>query len=150
MTLLTEEGFFRGWLWGAFQKSGMNSTKTLYITSVIFMIWHVSAVTSGTEYGLPIEQVPVYLMNVILIGLTWGLLRSISGSVVVPAVSHAVWNAFAYSLFGFGEKAGALGITNTAVFGPEVGYLGILLNSLFFVWLWNKVKNQKSLQMNKN
>ena len=140
MVLLTEEGFFRGWLWGSFKRSGMSSKRVLIITSILFTIWHISAVTSGTSYGLPLHQIPVYLVNAMLLGMIWGLLRLISGSVVVAAFCHAIWNPFAYELFGFGEKVGALGITNTAFFGPEVGYLGILLNGLFFLWLWNKAK----------
>jgi membrane protease YdiL (CAAX protease family) len=143
MVLLTEEGFFRGWLWGAFIKSGMNETKTLYLTSILFMIWHISAVTSGTDYGLPITQIPVYLINVILLGLIWGLMRSISGSAFVSAFSHAVWNAFAYGFFGFGQKVGALGIANTEFFGPEVGYLGIILNGSFLMILWQWQKKRK-------
>jgi membrane protease YdiL (CAAX protease family) len=140
IVLLTEEGFFRGWLWGALERKRMGRKKTLYLTGFLFMIWHISAVTSGTAYGLPLIQVPVYLINVILLGLIWGQMRLISGSVIVPAVSHAVWNAFDYTLFGFGEKVGALGITNTPVFGPEVGLLGIILNGLFFLWLQWKYK----------
>lgn len=138
MVLLTEEGFFRGLLWGLFRKEGMSPTKTLMITSGLFTIWHISAVTSGTDYGLPGYQIPIYLINASLLGLIWGLLRMISGSVLVASVSHAVWNGLAYELFGFGEKVGSLGIENTLVFGPEVGFLGIVLNSLFFYWLWKK------------
>jgi len=145
MVLITEEGFFRGWLWGSFRKAGLNTTKTIFVTSILFTIWHISAVTSGTEYGLPLNQVPIYLINATLLGLIWGLLRSISGSVIVPAFCHAVWNAFAYEFFGFGEKVGTLGITNTALLGPEVGYLGIVLNGAFFLWLWNKAKKQKKI-----
>ena len=145
MVMITEEGFFRGWLWGSFRKAGMNTTKTLFVTSALFTIWHISAVTSGTEYGLPLNQVPIYLINATLLGLIWGLLRSISESVIVPSLCHAVWNAFAYEFFGFGEKIGSLGITNTALFGPEVGYLGIILNGAFFLWLWNKAKREKSM-----
>lgn len=142
--LLTEEGFFRGWLWGAFRKGGMNKTKTLFITSGLFVVWHISAVTSGTEFGLPYSQIPVYIVNGFLLGLIWGLLRTISGSVLVASLSHAVWNAFAYELFGFGEKTGALGVTNTFLFGPEVGLLGIVLNGLFFLWLWKKFSSGKA------
>lgn len=138
MVLLTEEGFFRGWLWGAFERAGLTPKNTLYATTACFVIWHISAVVSGTEYGLPLAQVPVYLVNATFIGLIWGLLRLASGSVIVPAVCHAIWNALAYGLFGFGEEIGALGVTNTFVLGPEVGYLGIILNGLFFFWLWRK------------
>ena len=143
MLILTEEGFFRGWLWGAFRKKGMTPKKTLFVTSGLFVIWHISAVTSGTEYGLPFSQVPIYLINAALLGLIWGTLRWASNSIIVPALCHAVWNAMTYLLFGFGEKVGLLGITNTFFFGPEVGYLGIVLNGLFFLWLWNSTKKSR-------
>ena len=143
--ILTEEGFFRGLLWGAFRKAGMTYKRTLIVSSFIFVIWHISAVTSGSDYGLPITQVPVYLVNVLLLGLIWGTLRWVSGSVIVAAVSHAIWNALAYLLFGFGEKIGLLGISDTFLLGPEVGYLGIILNGLFFIWLWKNTKHSRLL-----
>lgn len=142
MGMLTEEGFFRGWMWGTFQKTGLTIKQTLLLTSILFTIWHISAVTSPTEYGLPGHQIPVYLINATFLGLIWGLLRLISGSIVVASVSHAVWNTLAYELFAFGEGVGALGITNTVLLGPEVGYLGILLNGAFFYWLWAKARKE--------
>jgi len=42
-------------------------------------------------------------------GAAWGLIRWISGSVIVASVSHGVWNGFTYALFGFGTRAGASG-----------------------------------------
>jgi len=60
----------------------------------------------------------------------------VSGSVLVPAVSHAVWNGIDYPLYGFGEKVGALGITDTHFFWPEVGLLGILLGVAFLTVIW--------------
>lgn len=141
--MLTEEGFFRGWLWGAFKKVGFSSTKTLFITSACFVAWHISAVTSGSDYGLPINQVPIYLINAALMGLIWGTIRLASGSIIAPAICHAVWNTLAYGLFGFGEKTGLLGVSNTPLLGPEVGYLGILLNGLFFFWLWKTTKKSR-------
>jgi len=72
-------------------------------------------------------------------------MRLVSGSIVVASVCHAVWNAFAYGLFGFGTQVGALGIVNTALFGPEVGYLGILLNGAFFLWLHAKARRSEKL-----
>ncbi len=147
MVMLTEEGFFRGWLWGAFSRAGLSPAKTLVVTSLAFTAWHVSAVTSGTDYGLPWSQVPVYLANAALLGLIWGLMRLVSGSVIVASLSHAVWNAFAYGLFGFGTKVGALGITNTALLGPEVGFLGLLLNGAFFLWLLARAKSSGSLSV---
>ena len=145
MGMLTEEGFFRGWLWGAFRRAKLSNKRTLIATGLAFTAWHVSAVTSGTDYGLPWDQVPVYLANATLLGLIWGLMRLLSGSVVVSSVSHAVWNACAYGLFGFGTKVGALGISNTALFGPEVGYLGLLFNGAFFLWLYSKAGSSGKL-----
>ena len=41
--------------------------------------------------------------------------------------------------FGFGTKVGALGITETAIYGPEVGILGLIVNAVFaaalLLWL---------------
>ena len=42
-------------------------------------------------------------------------------------------------LFGFGEKTGALGITQAGLFGPEVGFLGLAGNGLFALVLWRRV-----------
>lgn len=61
-----------------------------------------------------------------------------SGSVLVPAVCHALWNGLDYPLFGFGENIGALGIRQTHLFGPEVGVVAILLNGAFLLWIWRK------------
>ena len=70
------------------------------------------------------------------------MLRLISGSVLVASVSHAVWNAIDYPLFGFGEHIGKLGIQQTELYGPEVGILGLILNLGFIVvmgWMvWRK------------
>lgn len=62
----------------------------------------------------------------------------VSGSVLVPAVSHAVCNGIDYPLFGFGEKVGALGIHETHIFGPEVGLVGILLGMGFLALIWRR------------
>ncbi len=137
---MTEEGFFRGWTWGALRKMDMRLNKTLLITSLFFVLWHVSAILSPTDYRLPLYQVPVYLINGFLLGMIWGLFRWLSGSIIVASFGHAVWNTLAYQFFGFGEKVGTLGIHNTEFFGPEVGYLGIILNGLFCIWLWRFVK----------
>jgi hypothetical protein len=53
-----------------------------------------------------------------------------SGSIVVSSVSHGVWNGITYTLFGYGTRRGALGVSNTALYGPEVGLLGLGLNAL--------------------
>ena len=42
------------------------------------------------------------MVNATLLGAAWGILRMMSGSVVVASISHGLWNGLAYVLFGFG------------------------------------------------
>ena len=135
---LTEEAFFRGWLWASLRRAGWTERRVLVVSSLIFTLWHVSAVVLPTGFNPPPNQVPIYLVNATLLGLVWGLLRLRSGSILVAGVSHGVWNGLAYVLFGFGEKAGALGVTETVIYGPEVGVLGIVLSGTFAWWLWRR------------
>lgn len=131
MGLLTEEGFFRGWLWASLARAGQSDVRVLAITSLAFTAWHVSVVSFDTGFDVPAGEIPIYLVNVTLFGAVMGMLRLLSGSVVVPSVCHAVWNGIDYPLFGFGERVGALGIEQTHLYGPEVGLLGLLLNAIF-------------------
>ncbi len=143
MVLLTEEGFFRGWLWASLKRAGQSEARVLVWSSVLFTLWHVSPITLETGFNVPLAQIPVFLVNATLLGAIWGMLRLLSGSTLVASVSHAVWNAFAYSLFGFGEKTGALGIERTDLYGPEVGVLGLVLNLLFAVGLWGWLRRRR-------
>ncbi len=134
--IITEEGFFRGWLWASLRKAGATSNQSLLWTSVVFSLWHLSAVALPTGFDLPAAQIPVYMVTATFLGLIWGMLRRISGSVIVASVSHGVWNGFAYALFAFGTKTGALGVTETSIYGPEVGWVGLVLNAAFAFGLW--------------
>jgi len=136
MVLLTEEGFFRGWLWASLKDAGRSDTYVLVWSSLAFTAWHISAISLDTGFNIPAAEIPVYLVNATLLGLVWGILRMVSGSVLVPAFCHAVWDGLDYPLYGFGEKTGALGIQQTHLFGPEVGLFGILLNALFVLLIW--------------
>lgn len=135
-TIITEEGFFRGWLWASIAKAGGSTNQALLWSSVVFSLWHLSAVALPTGFDLPAAQIPVYMVNATLLGLIWGMMRQISGSVIVASVSHGVWNGFAYALFAFGTKVGALGVTATSIYGPEVGWVGLVLNAAFALGLW--------------
>ena len=142
MVLITEEGFFRGWLWASLERAGQRGARALVWSSVAFSLWHVSAISLDTGFDVPAPQIPVYLINATLIGAVWGMLRWVSGSVLVPSVSHAVWNGLDYPLFGFGTEAGALGIVRTEIFGPEVGLLGLTLNLIFAIALWSWLRRR--------
>jgi len=137
VALLTEEGFFRGWLFAALRRAGVPANATLVLSSLAFSLWHLSAVTLSTGFDLPAAQIPVFMLNAAVMGLIWGLLRSISGSTLVSSVSHGVWNGGAYVFFGYGTTVGALGLHETAVYGPEVGLVGLALNVLFAAALWS-------------
>jgi membrane protease YdiL (CAAX protease family) len=143
--ILTEEGFFRGWLFASLARAGRSESAILLLSSLAFSLWHLSAVSLDTGFDLPAAQIPVYLANAALLGGVWGLLRAISGSVVVASVSHGLWNGGAYVLFGFGTRPGALGIEETAVYGPEVGLLGLALNGLFAAALWRWWKGHRGV-----
>jgi membrane protease YdiL (CAAX protease family) len=140
MGLITEEGFFRGWLWAALKRAGQSDMQVLLWTSLAFTAWHVSAIALDTGFDVPAGEIPVYLVNATLLGLIWGMLRMLTGSIVVASASHALWNGIDYPLFGFGESVGALGIQQTHIFGPEVGLVGIVLNALFAATLYKLTK----------
>ena len=134
---ITEEGFFRGWLWASLTRARQGRAAVLLWSSLAFAAWHFSAVLLDTEFAPVRAQIPVYLVNAAVMGAIWGLLRLISGSVLVASVAHGVWNGFAYVLFGSGTKVGALGIQNTTLYGPEIGWAGLVLNALFAAALWH-------------
>ena len=143
MGIITEEGFFRGWLWASLKRAGKSDNYILVWTSLAFAAWHIPAISLDTGFDVPAHEIPIYLVNATLLGLIWGLVRQISGSIVVSAVCHAVWNGIDYPLYGFGEKVGALGIEQTHIFGPEVGIIGVGVNAvvvgaLFYKLSWNR------------
>jgi hypothetical protein len=138
MVLLTEEGFFRGWLWASLKRAGQSDRQVLIWSTLGFTIWHISAISLDTGFDIPADEIPIYLINATLIGGVFGTIRLISGSVIAASLCHAVWNGLDYPFFGFGERVGALGIQETQIFGPEVGLLGIGLNLAFLAYLWSK------------
>jgi membrane protease YdiL (CAAX protease family) len=144
VSLITEEGFFRGWLIASLHRAGVTRNATLIWSSVAFSLWHLSAVTLSTGFDLPAAQVPVFMLNAAVLGLIWALMRSISGSIIVSSVSHGLWNGGAYVFFGYGTKVGALGIADTTIYGPEVGLLGLALNLVFAGALWRRTVSGRS------
>lgn len=143
VAIVTEEGFFRGCLWSSLRNRGMKEARIVIWTSIAFALWHISAATIDPDFKPPLGQVPIFLLNAAVLGAAWGILRAISGSILVSSASHGLWNGLAYVFFGFGTKHGALGIANSALFGPEVGVLGLIMNALvtFALWRWWKINS---------
>ena len=136
VAVITEEGFFRGWFWASLRRRRISESQVLIYTSITFSAWHISAVTLDTAYRPQTFQIAVFLVNAAVIGIVWGMLRWMSGSIIVASCSHGLWNGITYVFFGFGLKTGALGIHNTGIFGPEIGILGLGINALFALFLW--------------
>jgi hypothetical protein len=146
LALVTEEGFFRGWLWASLQRADVTQRGVWVWTSLAFAAWHVSTALLPTPFHLPLAQAPIYIANATVIGFIWALMRQRSGSIVVTSVSHGVWNGLVYTLFGVGPTLGALGIHNTGVFGPEAGLVGLALNLAFAAVLWLGFDRGRALQ----
>ena len=136
MAVLTEEGFFRGWLWGALGKQGASPMAALLVSTAAFVLWHVSFVFLSGEFAFGTAQIPLFFANATLLGLIWGLLRLGSGSILVSSLGHGLWNGLVYVLFGVGSNVGALGIRDVSIYGPEVGILGVALNGLYVAALF--------------
>lgn len=134
--IVTEEGIFRGWLWACLRRAGVAQLGVFVWTSAAFAAWHVSTALLPTAFHPPLAQVPIYILNAGVIGFVWAQMRQRSGSIVVTSVSHGFWNGLVYALFGYGTTLGALGIHNTALFGPEIGFVGLGLNVAFAAVLW--------------
>jgi membrane protease YdiL (CAAX protease family) len=138
--LITEEGFFRGALWGSCARAGFSPAATLLWTSVAFGLWHLAVPLIEPDFAQPMTKVPQYVIGATVFGVAMGLLRMRSGSIVVPSFCHALWNAAVYTLFGTGEKVGQLGIADTGVWDPERGYAGLVLAILVAALWWWRVR----------
>jgi membrane protease YdiL (CAAX protease family) len=136
LAIITEEGIFRGWLWASLRRAGVSRLGVMVWTSVAFAAWHISTALLPTAFHPQLAQVPVYILNAGVIGFVWAQMRERSGSIVVTSVSHGFWNGLVYALLGYGTTVGALGIHNTTVFGPEIGFVGLGLNVVFAAALW--------------
>jgi len=140
LALITEEGFFRGALWGSCVRAGFTPAKTVIWTSLAFGLWHAAVPLIDPDFAQPLAKVPQYVIGSTVFGIAMGLLRLRSGSIIVPSLCHALWNASVYTFFGAGEKKGQLGISDPSIWDPERGYAGLVLAMLAAVLLWRSVK----------
>jgi membrane protease YdiL (CAAX protease family) len=140
LALITEEGFFRGALWGSCERAGFSPAKTIIWTSLAFGLWHLAVPIIDPDFAQPLSKVPQYVVGSTVFGVAMGLLRLRSGSIIVPSFCHALWNASVYTFFGAGEKVGQLGISDSSIWDPERGYAGLVLTVLVAVLLWSWVK----------
>lgn len=140
LTLVMEDGFFRGALWGSCERAGFSPAKTVLWTSIAFGLWHLAVPLIDPDFSQAASKVPQYVLGSTAFGVAMGLLRLRSGSIFVPSVCHGLWNATVYTLFGAGEKAGQLGVVDHGMWDPERGYAGLVLAMVAAVLLWVWVK----------
>ncbi len=143
VVLLTEEGYFRGVLWGACDRCELGPAQTYWTTSFAFAAWHIYLPFVEPEFAIATWQIPIYLVNVILISFAWGWLRLATGSLWLCCFVHAVWNALVYSVFGAGVATGFSNIESVWIFGPERGCLGIIANGAA-LWLLSRLVRSPS------
>lgn len=140
LALITEEGFFRGALWGSCMRAGFTPAKTLIWTSLAFGLWHLAVPIIDPDFNQSLSKVPQYVIGSTAFGVAMGMLRLRSGSIVVPSFCHALWNASDYTFFGAGQKVGQLGISDTSMWDPERGYAGLVLVTLVAAFWWWRAK----------
>ncbi|MBM4241028.1 MAG: CPBP family intramembrane metalloprotease [Euryarchaeota archaeon] len=136
LTVTTEEGFFRGWLYGIMDREGFNVKAIIFWTALAFSLWHIPLFILNKDFAANYAMIPFYLTGAFVGGLIYGLFRYRSGSIIVTSLGHTIWNTLAYTFFGSGTKIGPLGITMTNIYDPERGILGLILNIVFLVLLW--------------
>jgi len=148
LTLITEDGFFRGALWGSCERAGFSPAKTILWTSVAFGLWHLAVPLIDPDFSQAAGKVPQYVLGSTAFAVAMGLLRLRSGSVIVPSFCHALWNATVYTLFGAGAKVGQLGIVDHGIWDPERGYAGLslALAAALFLWIWIKPARSTSVR----
>jgi len=137
-SVLTEDGFFRGALWAGLERAGRSPDAILAWTSGAYVVWYLPFLRFEPGLSAGAEAMAVHSLNLLLLGLCWGALRLASGSVLVAAWAHGLWNGLAYTLFGYGTARGALGVTDPLRFDPERGWAGVALNAALFLWLWRR------------
>jgi len=135
VALLYEEGFFRGWLWASLRRAKQRKVAILILTSGRVRSLALSSVVLPTGFnrrcsspGLYAQrrQCRRYLGNVTSSFRLTGRCKRESRGLEWPGLC-ALW---------FRVHIGALGISNTAIYGPEIGVLGLLLNVGVAVALW--------------
>lgn len=93
-----EEGLFRGWVFGRFERVFPGPYGATLATTGLFVVWHLGYLDVFVQHPLA-PDLGMLLLSKVAIGLVLGLglgwLRHRTGSVYAPFVAHAAWNIFA-------------------------------------------------------
>jgi len=121
--LITEELAFRGYILTKLRKLG--DRRSLWLSSLLFGAWHYPAAIILWDLG--IFGSTLYVLNISLLGVLFGYVFLKSKSLVACSISHAVWNALEYSLFGVGNTEGLFAGSSRVLFDPEEGIIGTVV-----------------------
>jgi len=121
--LITEELAFRGYILTKLRKLG--DRRSLWLSSLLFGVWHYPAAIILWDLG--IFGSTLYVLNISLLGVLFGYVFLKSKSLVACSISHAVWNALEYSLFGVGNTEGLFAGSSRVLFDPEEGIIGTVV-----------------------
>jgi membrane protease YdiL (CAAX protease family) len=137
--LATEEVAFRGYILTKLRKLG--DSRALLLSSLLFGIWHYPVSLILWDAG--VLRSTLYVFNISLVGVLFGYQFLRSNSLLTCSLSHGVWNALAYTLFGLSNTKGLFSGDSKAIYDPEEGMVGtvVLLIFVSFVLL----KQRKNL-----
>lgn len=131
-----EEFGWRGYLLPKLMPLGTN--KALIISGIIWGLWHAPLVLMGFHYGQHIFLgVIFFTILVMLLGIYIGYLRLASGSVIVAAFAHGVFNAQGYGIWT------VIFPTINPLIGGIFGLVGIAVFTIFCLYILQVLKNSK-------
>jgi membrane protease YdiL (CAAX protease family) len=133
-----EEFGWRGYLLPKLLPLG--TKKALLLSGLIWGLWHAPIVLMGFKYGnFGVPGVLFFSILVMFIGVYIGYMRIISGSVILAAFVHGVFNAQAYGVWTL------LFPSVNPLLGGLTGLTGILIFSILGFWVFRQLNLTKRM-----
>lgn len=106
--------------------------KACVITGLIWGVWHIPNILMGNLYpGYPLPGVIMIIIMCLLLGMIFGWLRIVSGSLWPPVVAHAALNTMLLAYFPSFVVAGM-----NPLLGGGTGIIGLSMMGLVALFLY--------------